>query len=133
MHYLLPVVCSVIPWERQRMKRFVSPRDFDWVLLMFVLLICVLGVMQIYSATMASKFADVHMHIKQIYWIVGGLAFMLLVSLINYEVLLDSVRWMDVVAIISRTAGMRFGETSLGARRRVPFPGEIHFAASDAG
>jgi len=113
------------------MKRFVSPRDFDWVLLMFVLLICVLGVMQIYSATMASKFADVHMHIKQIYWIVGGLAFMLLVSLINYEVLLDSVHWMYVVAIISLTAVLLFGQKYLGARRWIRLPGGIHFQPSE--
>jgi len=113
------------------MKRFVSPRDFDWVLLMFVLLICVLGVMQIYSATMASKFADVHMHIKQIYWIVGGLASMLLVSLINYEVLLDSVHWMYVVAIISLTTVLVFGQKYLGAKRWIRLPGGIHFQPSE--
>jgi len=48
------------------MKKFVSLRDFDWVLLLFVLLICAVGVMQIYSATMSSRFADVAAELHQL-------------------------------------------------------------------
>ena len=33
------------------MSRYISFRDFDWLLLVFVLLICGLGVMEIRSAT----------------------------------------------------------------------------------
>lgn len=113
------------------MKRFVSLRDFDWVLLMFVMVICALGVMQIYSATMSSKFADVHMHIKQLYWIAGGLASMFLVSLINYEVLLDNVHWMYVAAIVSLTSVLLFGQRYLGAKRWIRMPGGIHFQPSE--
>jgi len=47
------------------MSRYVSFRDFDWLLLMFVLLLCGMGVMEIHSATMHTKFAGAH--IKQIY------------------------------------------------------------------
>ena len=43
------------------MSRYVSYRDFDWLLLGFVLLICGLGVMEIRSATMHTKFAGAHM------------------------------------------------------------------------
>ena len=39
------------------MSRYVSFRDFDWVLLVLVLLICALGVVEIYSATLSTKFA----------------------------------------------------------------------------
>lgn len=113
------------------MKRFVSPRDFDWPLLLFVLCICVLGVMQIYSATMSSKFADAHMHIKQIWYIVGGLVFMLLVSLINYEALLDSVHWMYVAGVVSLVAVLVFGQKYLGARRWIRLPDGIHFQPSE--
>ena len=52
------------------MSRYVSFRDFDWVLLIFVLMICGLGVMEIRSATMHTKFAG--SHVKQIYWVVAG-------------------------------------------------------------
>ena len=42
------------------MSRYVSYRDFDWLLLVFVLLICGMGVMEIHSATMHTKFAGAH-------------------------------------------------------------------------
>ena len=52
------------------MSRYVRFRDFDWVLLIFVLIICLLGVSEIYSATLHTKFEG--MHVKQVYWIVAG-------------------------------------------------------------
>ncbi|PYX87536.1 MAG: rod shape-determining protein RodA [Acidobacteria bacterium] len=113
------------------MKKFVSLRDFDWVLLLLVLLICAVGVTQIYSATMSSRFADVHMYVKQIYWIAGGLVFMLLLSLINYEALLDSVHWMYIAAVISLMAVLVFGTKYLGARRWIRLPAGVHFQPSE--
>src|ERR1022692_3083681 len=65
------------------MSRYVSYRDFDWLLLVFVLMICGLGVMEIRSATMHTKFAG--SHIRQIYWVVAGVGMMFLISLVNYQ------------------------------------------------
>ena len=53
------------------MARYISFRDFDWTLVIFVLIICTLGVVEIHSATMHTKFAGVDR--KQVYWIIGGL------------------------------------------------------------
>src|SRR5262252_8921935 len=66
-------------------SRYVSFRDFDWVLLALVLLICALGVVEIYSATLNTKFMGVH--IKQVYWVMGGVALMFAMSLISYQAL----------------------------------------------
>jgi len=44
------------------MSRYVSYRDFDWLLLGFVLVICALGVLQIHSATEHTKFAGAHVN-----------------------------------------------------------------------
>ena len=74
------------------MSRYISFRDFDWLLLTFVLVICGLGVMEIHSATLHTKFQGAH--IRQIYWILGGVAGMFLVSLINYQKLLDRVHFV---------------------------------------
>ena len=52
------------------MRRLITFRDFDWVLLTFVLIICSLGVLEIYSTTYNTKFAGAH--IRQIYWIMAG-------------------------------------------------------------
>ena len=81
------------------MSRNISFRDFDWMLFIFVLMICGLGVMEIHSATLHTKFAGAH--IRQIYWIAGGVAGMFLVSLVNYQKLLDRVHWLYIAAIVS--------------------------------
>jgi len=90
------------------MSRYVSYRDFDWVLLTFVLIICALGVVQIHSATEHTKFAG--SHLRQIYWILGGVGAMFLVSLLNYQLLLEKIHWMYVIALSSLIAVMLFGQ-----------------------
>jgi rod shape determining protein RodA len=111
------------------MSRYVSFRDFDWILLIFVLLICGVGVVQIHSATEHTKFAGAH--IRQIYWVVGGVAAMFLVSLMNYQVLLDQVHWMYIASIASLMSVMIFGQKYLGARRWIKLPGGQHFQPSE--
>jgi rod shape determining protein RodA len=111
------------------MRRYVSFRDFDWVLLAFVLLICFLGVMQIYSATLNTKFAGAHL--KQVYWILAGVALMFLVSLINYQALLESVHWMYIAGVLSLVSVLIFGTRYLGARRWIKLFGGVHFQPSE--
>ena len=111
------------------MSRYVSFRDFDWILVIFVLIICGLGVMEIRSATAHTKFAGAH--IKQLYWIAGGVAGMFLVSFLNYQTLLEKVHWMYIVAFGSLVAVRIFGEKYLGARRWVKLPGGAHFQPSE--
>src|ERR1700690_3295113 len=111
------------------MSRYVSYRDFDWVLLGFVLILCALGVLQIHSATEHTKFAG--SHLKQIYWIMGGLGAMFLVSLVNYQALLEQIHWMYIVALVSLMSVLLFGQKYLGARRWVKLPGGQHFQPSE--
>src|SRR5437764_6375674 len=111
------------------MARNVSFRDFDWVLVTFVLILCALGVIEIRSATLHTKFAGVH--IKQMYWIMGGLGGMLLVSVLNYQMLLEQVHWMYIGAVASLMTVLVFGQKYLGARRWVKLPGGNHFQPSE--
>ena len=111
------------------MSRYISFRDFDWLLFTFVLVICGLGVMEIHSATLHTKFAGAH--IRQIYWILGGIAGMFLVSLVNYQKLLDRVHWLYIAAIVSLMSVMLFGQKYLGARRWIKLPGGAHFQPSE--
>jgi rod shape determining protein RodA len=111
------------------MARHFSFRDFDWVLLLFVLLIAALGIMEIYSATLNTKFAGVH--VKQIYWILAGLFVLFLVSLINYHALLDKVHWLYLASVVSLVAVALFGRKYLGARRWIQLPGGQHFQPSE--
>lgn len=110
------------------MSRYVSFRDFDWPLLGFVLLICAIGVTEIYSATLHTKFAGAH--IKQVYWIIGGVVGMFLMSLINYQAMLEQVHWMYIASIASLVSVLVFGQKYLGARRWIKMPG-FHFQPSE--
>jgi rod shape determining protein RodA len=111
------------------MRRLISFRDFDWLLLTFVLLICALGVLEIYSTTYGTKFAGAH--IRQIYWIMFGLAVMLTVSLINYQVLLENAHWFYIASIVSLLAVTFFGKKYLGAKRWIQLPGGQHLQPSE--
>src|ERR1700734_2178198 len=111
------------------MSRYISFRDFDWLLFIFVLLICGLGGTEIRSATVHTKVAGAH--IKQLYWIAGGVGGMFLMSFINYQKLLDAVHWMYIASIASLLTVTIFGQKYLGARRWIKMPGGGHFQPSE--
>jgi rod shape determining protein RodA len=111
------------------MARYVSYRDFDWLLLGFVLIICALGVMEIHSATVHTKFAGAH--VRQMYWVAAGVGAMFLISLVNYQALLDQIHWFYIVSVASLVAVLVFGTKALGARRWIKLPGGNHFQPSE--
>jgi len=111
------------------MRRFVSFRDFDWVLLGFVLLICGIGVLEIYSATRQTKF--IGFQTKQVYWIIAGLFLMFMASLINYQALLENVHWLYIASVVSLLAVAAVGTRVLGAKRWIKLPGGQHFQPSE--
>jgi rod shape determining protein RodA len=84
--------------------------------------------MEIYSATLHTKFAGAHL--RQIYWILGGVAGMFILSLVNYQALLEQVHWMWIASVASLIAVLLFGQKYLGARRWIKMPG-FHFQPSE--
>ena len=62
-------------------------RDFDWTLLAFVLIMSVISVLEIRSATATTKFHG--FQVKQLEFIAFGLVLMFVVSLVDYHRLLD--------------------------------------------
>jgi rod shape determining protein RodA len=116
------------------MRRLVKFGDFDWLLLAFVLLICSLGVLEIYSSTYGTKFAattGTPLYIKQIYWILGGMVIMFIMSMVNYQLLLENSHWLYIASFISLLAVAIFGKKYLGARRWILLPGGQHFQPSE--
>jgi rod shape determining protein RodA len=111
------------------MRRFISFRDFDWVLFIFVMLICGLGILEIYSATLHTKF--IGFHIKQVYWVLAGIAIMFLMSVVNYQALLENVHWAYILSVLSLLAVALAGKKVLGARRWIQLPGGQHFQPSE--
>jgi rod shape determining protein RodA len=116
------------------MRRLVKFGDFDWLLLAFVLLICSLGVLEIYSSTYGTKFAattGTPLYIKQIYWIIGGMVLMFMMSFVNYQLLLENSHWFYIASVASLLAVTVFGKKYLGARRWILLPGGQHFQPSE--
>jgi rod shape determining protein RodA len=119
------------------MRRFLSVRDFDWPLLGMVLVLCAISVFEVYSATLHTKFSSTlqshwygAFHIKQLFWIAGGLAAMFLFSKIDYHRLLDWAPWAYGIGLASLVAVKLVGITVLHARRWIRI-GPIHFQPSE--
>ena len=110
------------------MARLSSYRDFDWVLLGFVMLLSLISVFEIKSATLHTKFHGFDQ--KQIGFLVVGLFLMFLMSLIDYHRLLDIAHWAYGIRILSLIAVLAFGTKVLGARRWIRVPGG-HFQPSE--
>ena len=116
------------------MRRMISFRDFDWTLLIFVLLICSLGVLEIFSSTYGTKFAaagGTPLYMKQVYWVIAGVVLMFLVSTINYQVLLENSHWFYIASVLSLIVVAVAGKKYLGARRWIQLPGGQHFQPSE--
>jgi len=91
------------------MRRFLSLRDFDWTLLAFVMMLSIISVLEIYSATLHTKFHGFQR--MQILWIVGGLIAMFIMSLIDYHKLLSIVYWIYGFCLAGLVAAGSFSDT----------------------
>jgi rod shape determining protein RodA len=109
-------------------RRITSFRDFDWALLGLVLLLCTISVLEIYSATLHTKYSG--FHIKQIYWIGGGMVAMFVFSWIDYHKLIDFVSWAYGVCLVALAAVLAVGQKVLGAKRWIKL-GPMHFQPSE--
>src|SRR5580692_9818039 len=111
------------------MRRFLSFRDFDWTLLGFVMILSIISILEIYSATMHTKFVGFQK--MQMLWLLGGLVAMFVFSLIDYHILLDFIHWIYGFCVVSLVAVLAVGTKVLGARRWIKLPGGIHFQPSE--
>jgi rod shape determining protein RodA len=109
--------------------RLLSFRDFDWMLLIFVLILSIISILEIYSATMHTKFAGFEK--MQVLWLVGGLVAMFFFSVIDYHVLVEYVHWVYGFCLVSLVAVLAVGSKVNGGRRWIKLPGGIHFQPSE--
>jgi len=109
------------------MPRYRSIWDIDWSLLAITLVICAIGVVQIYSATHDTKFQDAWW--KQIGWIALGLGLMWLVASVDYHTLLGQVGFFYVAMIAALL--FTFAQARIfGARRWISIGG-MNFQISE--
>lgn len=111
------------------MTRVSAYRDFDWTLLSFVLLMSLFSVVEIYSATLHTKFHG--FHTKQLEYLAIGIPLMFVISLIDYHRLVEIANWAYGVSIVALLAVILVGHKVLGARRWILLPGGLHFQPSE--
>jgi rod shape determining protein RodA len=111
------------------MARYLSVRDIDWTLLLITLLICGVGVLQIYSATIDTGFHSAWW--KQIFYIMGGLFLMWLVLAMDYHTLLHFVTPMYAASVVALTGTLLLGDKVFGSKRWIPLPGNVHLQVSE--
>src|ERR1700712_4730728 len=111
------------------MARLSSFRDFDWPLLGMVLVLSVVSVLEIKSATLHTKFHGFD-H-KQIGFLLVGIALMFLISVIDYHRLVDLAPWAYGIGFLALVAVMVVGTKVMGARRWINVGGGMHFQPSE--
>src|SRR4051812_42563191 len=103
------------------MSKYVSMKDFDWVLLALLLAISGLGLVQIYSTTVHTKFAGAHL--KQLYWLLFGLGLMFFLCLYDYHDLLNHMPILYIISLLMLVVVLAFGADAMGARRWIHIGG----------
>ena len=112
------------------MRRILSFRDFDWALLVVILAVCTISVLEIYSATLHTKYVGSHFHTKQVWYVAAGLLAMFIFAKIDYHRLLDWVPWAYGFSVVSLLAVRVIGHKEMGARRWIKL-GPMHFQPSE--
>jgi rod shape determining protein RodA len=105
------------------MKQGAGIHDYDWPLITIVFAICGIGVLEIWSATHASRLAG--MQWKQIWWIAIGVVCMLLLSRLDYHAVLDKAPILYLVGLGALVAVLAVGHTRFGAKRWLPVLGQF--------
>src|ERR1700722_6518785 len=97
------------------MSRSLATRDIDWTLLLIVLIICAVGVLQIYSVTLGTSLHSYWW--RQIFWVVSGLVLMLMVVPTDYHGFLHHVPLMYIAATVALLVTYVIGEQAFGSTR----------------
>jgi len=91
--------------------------NFDWGLLLLVLVIAGIGVMNIASAAASYGMHDTPYAVRQVYWILIGVIIVLLVCSIDYHLFQDLAYWFYGLLMLLLLVVLFAGKTSMGATR----------------
>lgn len=111
------------------MASYRSIKDFDWGLLFLSLMICAIGVLQIFSATYGTKWRNLWW--KQIIFIGIGLVLFWIISSIDYHTLLGQVPVLYATSLLLLLLTAILGVKIFEARRWIELPGGFLFQASE--
>lgn len=111
------------------MARYRSVRDLDWPLLIITLVICAMGVLQIYSATHGTVWAEAWW--KQSLYVLVGLLLMWVVASVDYHTLLNQAFIYYLLSVTALVGVLVLGKEVFGGRRWIPLLGGFHLQVSE--
>lgn len=111
------------------MTNYLSLRDFDWPMFLVVMLICCVGVLQIYSATIGTQWDGYWW--RQVLNILAGLVLMWIVAQIDYHYLMGHVFSMYGISVFALIAVLLFGSAAFGSTRWISLPWGFHLQVSE--
>lgn len=111
------------------MSGYLNLRDIDWGMLIITLVICALGVVQIFSATIGTQWQDAWW--KQIIWTVVGLLLMWIATAIDYHALMTRVWALYALSVLLLFAVLVVGKQAFGSTRWIPLAPGVHLQVSE--
>lgn len=111
------------------MTRQFPLRDLDWTLLIITLIICGIGILQIFSATVATVWQDAWW--KQILYVVSGLLLMWIMTSVDYHWLMQRILPLYVGSVLLLLLTAVIGRQAFGSRRWIPLAGGFHLQVSE--
>jgi len=103
---------------------------FDWTLLVLVLVICAIGIINIYSAVFSIGERQMPLYLKQIQWVFLGSFFMLIVFLIDYREINEVAYVIYGISVALLVVVFLYGYTTHGSQRWI-YLGGFSFQPSE--
>jgi rod shape determining protein RodA len=111
------------------MSGYLNVRDIDWGMLVIVVVICALGVMQIFSAAHGTPWQDAWW--KQMVWVGAGLLLMWVASAIDYHSLMQHITALYLLSVALLVTVLLIGKQAWGATRWIPLAPGFHLQVSE--
>jgi rod shape determining protein RodA len=111
------------------MFQFTRLRDFDWTMFFVVMIICGLGVLQIFSAAHDTAFQSSWW--KQIVFIAAGVLLMWIATSLDYHALMGQIYLFYIASVVLLVAVLLFGKHAWGSTRWIKLPGGVPFQVSE--
>jgi rod shape determining protein RodA len=103
-------------------------KDFDWPLLAAALLLSVVSLTEIHSATMAQPTENYF--VRQLAWVTVGVVALFIVSAIDYHVISEHIPWVYILGIGALLYTLALGHRVSGSKSWVTL-GKIQFQPSE--
>jgi len=103
---------------------------FDWTLVGFTLIIASVGILNLYSTTCNGEASGTPLYLKQISWLLIGLAVMVTIAFIEYRVYSDLAYIIYMIALFLLLVVMGYGMITSGAQRWIRI-GSLSFQPSE--